>query len=52
MTDRTTFITTNPRHAPAAVDRRDRQTDGRTRNDCIDTAAHIMPAVSKITVRG
>jgi len=36
--------------AVAAVDRRDRQTDGRTLNQCIDPAAHTARAASAKSV--
>jgi len=36
----------NPPHAVAAVDRWDRQTDGRTLGRFVDSAQHTMRAVS------
>jgi len=44
-TDRTTCTTANQRYTPAAVERRDRHTDGRTLSRFVDPAQHVMRVV-------
>jgi len=49
--DHTSFKAANPRHAPGAVERRDRQTDGQTLSRFVDPARHIESSPNWITKR-